>query len=231
MAARRIADAIAVEVAQGRLPERTREFAELVQRAKGKEYQAMHPAKLTFQSLRVHVNQEFEEIKRGIAGAFEVLRSGGRCALLTWKHSECGIVMDCYRNYEVIQDNAPLLAFLEQHHPNKAVKLRNKRRDVFDMDDVRRPTATEVRENSRSPCAPSRPPAALPCHRENLVQASLPRGPARCPPRPLCLHASSIHLILSWPIPSCPCACLSLSLARSLARSLPVAVLALHYCM
>ena len=65
--------------------------------------QAMHPSKLTFQSLRVHINQEFEEIKRGIAAAFEVLKEGGRCGLLTWKHSECAIVMDCYRNYEISQ--------------------------------------------------------------------------------------------------------------------------------
>ena len=96
---------------QGTLPDRTREFADMVVRAKGKEYQAMHPSKLTFQSLRVHINQvplplppntspapplhpargqdtsdqstrlkcesraqEFEEIRRGISAAFQVLR-------------------------------------------------------------------------------------------------------------------------------------------------------------
>ena len=58
-AARRIADAIMLAVRAGTLPERTRPFAELVARAKGKEYQAMHPAKMTFQALRIHLNQEF----------------------------------------------------------------------------------------------------------------------------------------------------------------------------
>lgn len=48
-AARRIADAICVTRKQGLLPKRTKEFAALVARAKGVEYQAMHPAKLTFQ--------------------------------------------------------------------------------------------------------------------------------------------------------------------------------------
>ena len=108
----------------------------------------MHPSKLTFQSLRVHINQEFAEIRRGIAAAFHVLKEGGRCGLLTWKHSECSIVMDCYRNYEIALPNAPLLNFLQSEHPKTAGKL--KRRDAFDMDDVRRPTATEVRENSRA---------------------------------------------------------------------------------
>ena len=34
---------------EGGIPNRTREFAALVAAAKGKEYQAMHPAKMTFQ--------------------------------------------------------------------------------------------------------------------------------------------------------------------------------------
>ena len=53
VAARRIADAICVARSRGALPKRTREFAALVARAKGVEYQPMHPAKLTFQ---VHIN-------------------------------------------------------------------------------------------------------------------------------------------------------------------------------
>ena len=48
-AARRIADAIVVARQGGALPKRTKEFAALVAAAKGVEYQAMHPAKLTFQ--------------------------------------------------------------------------------------------------------------------------------------------------------------------------------------
>ena len=36
--------------------------------AKGKEYQAMHSAKMTFQALRIHVNREFHELKRGMYG-------------------------------------------------------------------------------------------------------------------------------------------------------------------
>lgn len=50
IAAQRIADAICLQREQeGGLPSRTREFAALVAAAKGREYQAMHPAKLTFQ--------------------------------------------------------------------------------------------------------------------------------------------------------------------------------------
>jgi len=68
MVARRIADAVALAIRDGSLPTRTAAFAQLVAKAKGKEYQKMHPAKMTFQALRIHVNREFHELKRGMYG-------------------------------------------------------------------------------------------------------------------------------------------------------------------
>ena len=82
-AARRVADAVCVARDAGTLPSRTKEFAALVAAAKGKEYQAMHPAKLTFQALRVHLNQEFDEMKRGMRAAVDVMPDGGRLGVLT----------------------------------------------------------------------------------------------------------------------------------------------------
>jgi 16S rRNA (cytosine1402-N4)-methyltransferase len=43
----------------------------------------MHPAKLTFQAIRIHLNQEFDEMKRGMRAAVEVMPEGGRLAVLT----------------------------------------------------------------------------------------------------------------------------------------------------
>ena len=68
-----------------------------VARAKGREYQAMHPAKMTFQALRIHINREFDEMRGGLRAALEVLHDGGRVGVLTWKHSECAIVVDLFR--------------------------------------------------------------------------------------------------------------------------------------
>lgn len=82
-AARRVADAVCLARDAGSLPSRTKEFAALVAAAKGKEYQAMHPAKLTFQALRVHLNQEFDEMKRGMRAAVDVMPDGGRLGVLT----------------------------------------------------------------------------------------------------------------------------------------------------
>jgi 16S rRNA (cytosine1402-N4)-methyltransferase len=87
VAARRVADAVALAREDGALPETTKAFAALVASAKGKEYQAMHPAKLTFQALRIHLNQEFDEMRRGMRAAMEVMGDGGRLAVLTVRGS------------------------------------------------------------------------------------------------------------------------------------------------
>ena len=34
----------------------------------------MHPAKMTFQALRIHLNEEFSEMRRGMKAAFKVLK-------------------------------------------------------------------------------------------------------------------------------------------------------------
>lgn len=87
IAARRVADAVVLAREEGTLPSTTKAFAALVAAAKGKEYQAMHPAKLTFQALRIHLNQEFDEMRRGMRAAVEVMGDGGRLGVLTVRRS------------------------------------------------------------------------------------------------------------------------------------------------
>ncbi|MDA9097881.1 16S rRNA (cytosine(1402)-N(4))-methyltransferase [bacterium] len=87
IAARRVADGIVLARESNALPSTTKAFAALVASAKGKEYQAMHPAKLTFQALRIHLNQEFDEMRRGMRAAMEVMADGGRLGVLTVRFS------------------------------------------------------------------------------------------------------------------------------------------------
>lgn len=148
-AARRITDAIVLAREDGSLPSTTKAFAALVARAKGKEYQMMHPAKLTFQALRIALNQEFDEMRRGMHGAFEIMPEHGRLGILTWKHSECAIVVDFFRDYEVIRDDFPLWQWAQANHPDKCSK-KLERKWGLHMDDAQRPSEAEMRANSRS---------------------------------------------------------------------------------
>ncbi len=82
-AARRIAQAIVRLRAQARI-ETTSQLAELVERTVGR-HGAHHPATRTFQALRMAVNDELGELSRALASALEILKSGGRLAVITFE--------------------------------------------------------------------------------------------------------------------------------------------------
>mmetsp|Transcript_28306 Transcript_28306/g.93753 ORF Transcript_28306/g.93753 Transcript_28306/m.93753 type:complete len:229 (+) Transcript_28306:1-687(+) len=154
-AARRIADAVALAKKDGSLARMTtRPFADLVERAKGKEYQAMHPAKMTFQALRIVVNREYLELERGLAGALEVLKEGCAVAVLTWKHSECQVVVDFQTENAVAAWDAPLAQwhakFKAKHAKNAAKCAVDEAAVACAVDDARRPSDAEIQRNSRS---------------------------------------------------------------------------------
>jgi len=194
LAARRIADAVDLAKRQGKLEGdgmRTSTFAALVVEAKGKEYQAMHPAKMTFQALRIVVNKEYFELAAGLEASMKLLRDGGRTAILTWKHSECAIVVDHSRRFEVAMSDAPLRVWYEENQQRNnggsastffdeednsdeedgdeggkakkgsgggggskggpAVPFKQLAKKVgVAVEDAKRPTAEEVKKNSRS---------------------------------------------------------------------------------
>ena len=81
--ARRIAKAIAKE-REKRKFETTVEFADFVERVVGRRG-AHHPATRVFQALRMEVNDEMGELERALEGGLELLKSGGRFAVITFE--------------------------------------------------------------------------------------------------------------------------------------------------
>ena len=155
LSAQRIADAIVLARDTKALPKTTKAFATLVANAKGAEYQAMHPAKMTFQALRIHLNEEFDEFRRGMEGAMKLLKENGKLGVLTWKHSECAILIEYFRKVEKVRTNAPIFEWLKTNHEKSVTKLLEKDDDDDDawaaeMDDCKRPADIEMRTNSRS---------------------------------------------------------------------------------
>lgn len=69
--------------------ETTLELAEIIKGAVPQRVRREgHPARQTFQAIRIAVNDEFGELERGLDSAFEMLRSGGRLAVITFHSIE-----------------------------------------------------------------------------------------------------------------------------------------------
>jgi len=90
---RRFAKAIVRDRAERRF-ETTRELADLIERLSPRRGRKAHPATKVFQALRIAVNDEIGSLKRGLAGAFEVLKPGGRLAVITFHSLEDRIVKE-----------------------------------------------------------------------------------------------------------------------------------------
>jgi len=70
----------------------TRSLAGLLERIVPHKPTDIHPATRTFQALRIAVNDELGELVRALAGAEEVLKEGGRLAIVTFHSLEDRIV-------------------------------------------------------------------------------------------------------------------------------------------
>jgi len=86
--ARAIAKAIVARRAEKPIMTTT-ELAEIVARVLGrKRDETKHPATRTFQALRLYLNEELDELARGLSAAERLLRAGGRLAVVTFHSLE-----------------------------------------------------------------------------------------------------------------------------------------------
>ena len=91
--ARRFARAIARDRDQ-RPFSTTRQIAELIERLSPRRGRRAHPATKVFQALRMAVNDEVGSLRRGLDGAFRILKPGGRLAVITFQGVDDRIVKD-----------------------------------------------------------------------------------------------------------------------------------------
>jgi 16S rRNA (cytosine1402-N4)-methyltransferase len=99
---RRIARAI-VRAREREPIETTERLAGVVAGAVPKRRGGPHPARRTFQALRLYVNRELEELEASLPRAVELLAPGGRLAVISYHSLEDGIVKRFLRDHDRLE--------------------------------------------------------------------------------------------------------------------------------
>lgn len=127
---RRIAKEIVVNRKRKRI-ETTKELVEIVERAYPKRFfRKISPATKTFQALRIFVNQELEDLERVLPQIVDILKPGGRAAIISFHSLEDRIVKNFFRDnkdkFEIITKK-PIVPTREEQLENpraRSAKLR-----------------------------------------------------------------------------------------------------------
>ncbi len=129
----RIADGI-VRARQGGQIGTTAELVDVINGSVPAWYRKgrIHPATRTFQALRIVVNKEFENIEQGLRDAWQVLKVGGRVAVISFHSLEDRIIKNYFRESAkestcAILTKKPIIASFQEKNKNsraRSAKLR-----------------------------------------------------------------------------------------------------------
>lgn len=132
---------IAKAIVMNRPLRTTRELVAVIEKASPRRGDRIHPATQTFQALRIAVNEELASVENVLPQAVAALRSGGRCAVISFHSLEDRIVKDYFREQSKELVNPPYERIYEVER-KAIVKLINKKPIV--------PSDEEVKGNPRA---------------------------------------------------------------------------------
>ena len=138
----RFARRIARRVVEARPLETTAELASVVRAAVPAGRAGKHPATRVFQAIRIHLNDEQNELARGLDAAFDALAAGGRLAAITFHSLEHRLVRQRFRQW-VKGVDVPRRLPVRGHASRQATPVAGVGRGL-------RPSTTEVEANPRA---------------------------------------------------------------------------------
>ncbi len=101
----------------------TARFAEIVKEANPKWEKHKHPATRVFQAVRIHINQELDDLKKGLSAAVHTLKSGGRLSVISFHSLEDRIVKQFMRNEEMGPQLPISVPIQETHKMKKFIRI------------------------------------------------------------------------------------------------------------
>lgn len=120
----------------------TAQLAELIDQAVPVKDKFKHPATRAFQGIRIYINSELEEIRKGLKGALSSLKPGGRLAVISFHSLEDRLVKRFMREQSRgMKVPAGLPIREEEIQASKAMKLIGK---------ATKPSKQELDQNNRA---------------------------------------------------------------------------------
>lgn len=132
---------IAKAIVMNRPLRTTRELVAVIEKASPRRGDKLHPATQTFQALRIAVNDELAAVEKTLPQAIAALRSGGRCAVISFHSLEDRIVKEYFREQSKDLINPPYERIYETER-KAVVQLINKKPIL--------PSEEEIKENPRA---------------------------------------------------------------------------------
>ena len=132
---------IAKSIVMNRPLRTTRELVAVIEKASPRRGDKLHPATQTFQALRIAVNDELTAVEKTLPQAVAALRSGGRCAVISFHSLEDRIVKEYFREQSKDLINPPYEQIYEVER-KAIVQLVNKKPIL--------PSEEEIKENPRA---------------------------------------------------------------------------------
>lgn len=98
-----------------------------------------HPARKTFQAIRIEVNKELDVLRIALESAIEILKVGGRISIITFHSLEDKIVKEIFKKYSEVDKNLSKLPFIPEEYLPKYKLITNIT-----------PSKEELEENNRA---------------------------------------------------------------------------------
>lgn len=121
----------------------TFELVEIIKKATPIKNKFKHPARRTFQAIRIYINQELEEIKQGLENTLQILKPGGRLSIITFHSLEDRIV----KNFMIKNSKKATVPYGLPITENQLNKLKTCKLKIINRIF---PTLKEIKKNSRS---------------------------------------------------------------------------------
>jgi 16S rRNA (cytosine1402-N4)-methyltransferase len=160
--ARRVAKRIVEARGKERIA-RTGQLADIVRGAVPRSKDGIDPATRTFQALRIQVNDELGELRRGLAAAETLLRPQGRLIVVSFHSLEDRVVKDFLRDRSSARKGVSRHLPANDHAPAPSFRLLARKPQI--------PSAEETHLNPRARSAKLRVAERTdaPCFRENVA--------------------------------------------------------------